>query len=379
MMSDPTRLSDPDLCFFNNAFTGADGVQRFVVNLLNAMAARGFVVNLVTAMGADGPFRPLLHPGVGVIALGSPRAALSVFKFARYLRRRRPKALLTAQKQCDVTAIVARALARSPVRHVISIHNTLTLQADSDVVRDNTIWPFLMRALYPRARADFVAVSRGVADDAADFIGRPLANLRVIYNPIGVEPPCGDPLSVARQFILAAGRLDRQKDFSTLLRAFARLRTKRNVRLVILGEGPERAALEALARDLGLADHVELPGFSPHIHDYMRSAALFALSSRFEGFGNVIVEAMACGARVVSVDCPSGPAEILENGKWGHLVPVGDACALAGAMLNALDDPSPPDVRRRAADFAVDRAVDQYLEVLGLPLRRDNSELMGEG
>jgi glycosyltransferase involved in cell wall biosynthesis len=356
-----------DLCLFNNALSGADGVQRFIVNLLNAMAERGLAVTLVTAMRSDGPFRSLLSPGVGVVALGSLRTSLSVFKFAGYLRRRRPKALLTAQKQCDVTAIMARALVRSPVRHVISIHNTLSRQADSDVVRDNTIWPWLMRTLYPRTQADFVAVSQGVADDVAGFIGRPLANLRVIYNPIGVARPSGETLSVDRPFILAAGRLDRQKDFATLLRAFARLRAKRDMRLVILGEGPERGALEALAGNLGIAGHVELPGFSPHIHDYMRAAELFVLSSRFEGFGNVIVEAMACGARVVSAECPSGPAEILENGKWGRLVSVGDDAALAEAMLEALDDPTPPDARRRAKDFSVDRAADLYLDALGLP------------
>jgi glycosyltransferase involved in cell wall biosynthesis len=166
--------------------------------------------------------------------------------------------------------------------------------------------------------------------------------------------------------ILAVGRLTLQKDFPTLIRAFARLRARRSARLVILGEGELRDELEALVAELGLTADVALPGFVDNPFSWMRGSALFVLSSAWEGFGNVLVEAMACGTPVVSTDCPSGPAEILENGKWGRLAAVGDAEALARAIAEALDDPNPPDVRARAAFFSVERSVDAYLAILGV-------------
>jgi glycosyltransferase involved in cell wall biosynthesis len=149
-----------------------------------------------------------------------------------------------------------------------------------------------------------------------------------------------------------------------LIRAFAQLRVQREVRLMILGEGNLRAELEALVRELKLEDDVALPGFVDNPFAYMRRAALFVLSSRWEGFPNVLAEAMACGTPIVSTDCPSGPAEILEDGCWGRLVPLGDVNALACAMGDTLDEPSHPDVVTRASAFGIDQAVTGYLRVL---------------
>jgi glycosyltransferase involved in cell wall biosynthesis len=164
---------------------------------------------------------------------------------------------------------------------------------------------------------------------------------------------------------LAAGRLVPQKDHRTLIDAFAALRARMPARLVILGEGPERPALEALIRRWGIEDDVALPGFDLYPAAYMARADVFVLSSRWEGLANVIVEAMACGTPVVSTDCPSGPAELLEGGRFGPVVPVGDAPALAAAMEQAFRDPVPPDVlKRRASEFSLDRSVDAYLTVL---------------
>ena len=164
--------------------------------------------------------------------------------------------------------------------------------------------------------------------------------------------------------VLGAGRLTIQKDFPTLIRAFALVRAQRRARLMILGEGEERPKLEALVRELGLEEDMALPGFAGNLYAYMARAAVFVLSSRWEGFGNVLVEAMALGTPVVSTDCPSGPAEILERGKWGKLVPVGDIVALSAGVVAELDNPSLSDVARRAQDFSLDRIVGQYLELL---------------
>ncbi|MCG8345898.1 MAG: glycosyltransferase [Chlorobiales bacterium] len=164
--------------------------------------------------------------------------------------------------------------------------------------------------------------------------------------------------------ILGVGRLVQQKDFPLLIRAFSRLRKRREARLMILGEGPLRPELEALVETLDLKKDISLPGFIANPYAYMRCSALFILSSRWEGFGNVLVEAMACGTPVVSTDCPSGPSEILENGKWGRLVPVGDVNAMAFAMESALIEPSTHDTAMRAADFSVEQAISSYIQVL---------------
>ena len=170
-------------------------------------------------------------------------------------------------------------------------------------------------------------------------------------------------------------RFGRAKDFPTLIRALARVREQRPARLLILGEAanPRRSAkrkaeLDAVAREVGVQDHVRLEGYVANPFPYMRLASVFALSSLYEGFGNVLVEAMACGCAVVSTDCPSGPAEILEHGRYGPLVQVGDHKALGDAILSVLDTPPDPELlRRRAADFTVNRAVDQYEALLGRP------------
>jgi glycosyltransferase involved in cell wall biosynthesis len=201
--------------------------------------------------------------------------------------------------------------------------------------------------------------------------------VRVIYNPIVTDEllamsraPVDHPWCAAGAppVILAVGRLTEQKDFPNLIRAYARLRQRRSVRLVILGEGEARGELEDLIARLGLAEDVYLPGFVDNPFAWMRQARLFALSSRWEGLPSVLIQAMACGAQVVSTDCPSGPAEILEDGRWGRLVPVGDPEALAAAMDAALDDDE--DIRAaveiRARAFAVEPSVRGYLGVMGL-------------
>ena len=237
-----------------------------------------------------------------------------------------------------------------------------------------------MRRGYAAADA-VVAVSDGVADDLAALAQLPRGRVRTIHNPVvgpdlarlaaeTVEHPwfrAGGP-----PVVLSVGRLTVQKDHPTLLRAFARLRATRPARLVLLGGAarPERTAewlagLRGLAASLGVAGDVDLPGFVANPYPYMARSALFVLSSAWEGFANVLVEAMACGCPVVSTDCPSGPAEILDRGRYGPLVPVGDAEGLAGAMARVLDgQPDPAGPGRRAGKFTVGRAADAYLEVL---------------
>jgi glycosyltransferase involved in cell wall biosynthesis len=165
--------------------------------------------------------------------------------------------------------------------------------------------------------------------------------------------------------ILGAGRLTAQKDFPTLIRAFALARAAQPMRLILLGEGELREPLRALAADLGIAAQVDLPGFVENPYAFMSRAHVFVLSSAWEGFGLVLVEAMACGTPVVSTDCPAGPAEILMGGRFGRLVPVGDAGAMAEAIRATLADPLPADrLRSRAGDFSLEKIGDEYFELL---------------
>jgi glycosyltransferase involved in cell wall biosynthesis len=235
--------------------------------------------------------------------------------------------------------------------------------------------PHLARIFYPTARA-VIAVSQGVADDLARLIGPGRARLVVIPNPV-VTP---DLLRLAGEapdhpwlgpgqppVILAAGRLAPQKDYPTLIRAFAALVEGQDMRLIILGEGPERPALEALVGDLGLSGRVDLPGFRGNPFAYMAKARLFVLSSAWEGLPGVLIQAMACGTPVVSTDCPSGPREILVEGRLGPLVPVGDIAALAEAMARTLDrTPESEVLQARAADFGLATVTQLYLDVLGI-------------
>jgi len=216
-----------------------------------------------------------------------------------------------------------------------------------------------------------------VADDLALTTGLPRAGITTIYNPVvsvtlqeQARAPLVHPWFAPGNppVVLGAGRLEAQKDFPTLLKALARVLAVREVRLMLLGEGKDRPLLEALARDLGIAEHVELPGFVGNPFAYMARAAVFVLSSTYEGLPGVLIQAMACGCPVVSTDCPSGPAEILDGGVYGPLIPVGDVGVLTQAILAQLD--APPDrerLRARAALFSVEHAVDQYLHVLNKP------------
>ena len=230
--------------------------------------------------------------------------------------------------------------------------------------------------------AHFVAVSRGVAHNLAATLAVPDADITTIYNPVVTAdlslkiaaPPNHPWLSsdTATPVVLAAGRLSEQKDFSTLIKAFARIAARRTCRLIILGEGQKRKDLEDLILGLGLGDRVSLPGWVENPFAFMARASLFVLSSRFEGLPGVLVQALACGCPSVSTDCPAGPSEILQGGKLGPLVPVGDHVALAKAMEQVLD--RPPDRRvlqERGAEFSVENTVGAYENLIAKVIGSD--------
>ena len=380
---------------------GADGggAERNWLILAEAFARAGHRVDLVLGRRV-GHFADAVPAGVRAIDLGvrgplpllravasDPRRARSLGPALRalpppwilgaapaladYLRRERPDTLLAALGYGNVTALWARERAGVAVRVAISERNTLSVRAAHAAAGRWRALPSVARAWYPRADA-ILAVSEGVADDLARATGLPRDRIVVTGNPV-VTPDlaarAAEPVSHAwlapgaPPVVLGAGKLKPQKGFDVLLDAFALARRARALRLVILGDGPERRPLLRRARRLGIAADVALPGFVANPFAWMARCGVFALSSRFEGLPGVLLQALACGAPVVSTDCPSGPAEILEPGGLGALVPVDDAAALGAAILASLEAPRPdPAARRaRAEAFSVERVAPRYL------------------
>lgn len=349
------------------------GAERVTVTLANAFAERGIDVDLVLAQ-ATGPYMSHVSPAVHVVDLKASRVLASIPGLVSYLRRVRPAAMLSVLNHANVVAVAARLLSFGSTRLVLSEHNTLSRAVGNGKSPRALAEVGIMKISYGLADG-IVGVSNGVADDLARSIGFPRHKITTVYNPIDApqirarsQDQVDHPWFAPGQppVILGIGRLTPQKNFAHLLNAFARLRQTRQgeLRLMILGEGELRGELEAQVAALGLQDCVAMPGFVSNPYAYVRSGALFVLSSSWEGLPTVLIEAMACGARVVSTDCPSGPEEILENGKWGRLVPMGDVDALAQAMDTALADPRPPAVFERAMHFSVDASVAGYLELL---------------
>ena len=345
------------------------GAERVMVHLARGFAERGFQVDLVLAK-AEGPYLAEVPPSVRVVDLRASRVLFSLPGLVRYLRKERPYALLSALNHANVIVCLAHRLARVPSRLVISEHNTLSASRPQNA--RGRLLPWFMRWTYPWADA-VIAVSQGVAEDLVRTLGISAERVKVIYNPVvdddlltKSKEPLDHPWFTegAPPVILGVGRLTEQKDFPNLIRAFALVRAQRPARLMILGEGELRPQLEALVHELGLQDDVALPGFVKNPYAYMARAAVFVLSSRWEGLGVALIEAMASGTPVVSTDCPSGPREILEDGRWGRLVPVGDVDALAEAIVTTLDETEHPDVAARAKEFNVNYAVENYLKVL---------------
>jgi glycosyltransferase involved in cell wall biosynthesis len=363
------------------------GVERTMLALAHALAERGHRVDLLV-LKASGFFEHAVSPLVNLVNLECwwlrlpligwwkrTRALASPPALARYLRRRRPDVLVAASHYVNLAAIWGCRLAGTETPLVIRqcTHLSRAIVNTNFLTGRRPLLGWMVRRYFRDAGA-ILAVSDGVADDLAAVAALPRCTIRTIYNPVvtsdllkqasaPIDHPWFSP--GAPPVILGVGRLAAQKDFVTLVRAFARVRARRPIRLMILGEGKKRRELEELADSLGVRQDLALPGFEENPFAYMARAAVFALSSAYEGLPGVLIQAMACGCPVVSTDCPSGPREILEHGSYGPLVPVGDDIAMAEAIQTVLDAPPGQDrLRGRAAEFSMDRAVEQYLEVL---------------
>jgi glycosyltransferase involved in cell wall biosynthesis len=355
------------VAFYFHDLSGG-GVERMRLALIARLLAAGMEVTLLLHR-AEGELLGLVPAGARVIGFATWRTLRDVAPLARFLGRERPDFLVASLDHNNIAALVAKAAALSGTCVIACQHNALSSEARTGSFKYRIVPP-AYRLLAPLA-SRFVAVSRGVAEDLADCAGIDPRRIEVIHNPvIGEDFDARANVEVMHRWfghrampvIVTAGRLVAQKDQATLLDAMALLRKRLPARLIVLGSGPLREALQERAASLGIAEYVDLFGFVANPLPFMRMADVFALSSVHEGFGNVLVEAMACGTPVVATDCPHGPAEILLDGRLGRLVPPGDAEALAEALWRSLTCPRPrAALRERAEEFTTERAARSWL------------------
>lgn len=343
-------------------------------NLIPELARRGYRVDLLKVR-RHGPNLENPPDGVRIIDLGSRHTYTCLPGVVRYLRAERPDVMLSDKDRVNRTALAARALARTGTRLVLSSGTTISIDLATRGRFERWLQRFSMGRLYPFAD-NVIVTSRGVADDMAEYTGLARDRIEVTPSPVvpdellQASPPRPDhPWFAPGELpvILGVGELGVRKDFATLLRAFAMVRSERRCRLMILGRGRQREELLALADELGVADDFVLPGFVASPWPYMAHASVFAFTSRWEGLGFALIEALAMGTPVVSTDCPSGPAEILQDGRYGPLIEIGDHESLAGHLCELMGNPPPAEHLRQAAMlYTVSASADAYLKALGL-------------
>ena len=309
-------------------------------------------------------FRMMTHENPPILAL------------CRYIRRAKPDSVMSFLNYQNLTLLLTAPFVTTDTRFIVNVRNHISTSAKHGKSKWMRGVPHVIKRFFPRADL-ILAPSLGVSDDVREITGISPDKFRVIYNPVFrpeiIELSKETPrhrwlLESDIPVILGVGKLKPQKDFATLLRAFALVRAERTVRLIILGRGPLKHELLALATQLGISDDFQLPGHVENPYSYFSRAAVFVLSSAWEGLPNVLIEAMSCGCPVVSTDCPSGPYEILEKGKYGKLVPLGDPTNMARAIAATLDSPIPKELLlRRANDFSYEKVIGDYEKVLTNP------------
>jgi glycosyltransferase involved in cell wall biosynthesis len=365
--------SSPDLSILAS-FSGEGGVERMVLNLVNALAEAGQQIDLLL-IKTDSKHLVAIHPAVKIIELNRKHTLTSLPPLVSYLKKTHPPCLLAAKDRAGRMAVLARMLSgASETRLLMRLGTNLTAALAHKSPWRMGLRRLPIRLLYPYIDR-IIAVSEGVRQDTLAVSGVDSEKVSVVRNPVitsqlltAAEAPAPHPWleDSGIPVILGAGRLTLQKDFQTLLKAFAQLRKNRPCRLIILGDGRQKSPLTELAEQLGISADLAFPGFTLNPYAYMRRADLFALSSRWEGSPNVLTEAMALGVPVVSTDCPSGPNEILDQGRIAPLVPVGDHQALAEAMLQVLDSPPKREQLRNAVtDYRAEISASNYLKLIG--------------
>jgi len=363
------------ICIYLTSF-GDGGVERMLVNLARGLSALGTDVDFIVKHTRV-PYLDRLPPEVRLIEFGAGKQAGSVKKLLHYLEQNRPDALISAKRKTDIAAMKAKAKTTAPTRFFLRPGSSISGRLHARNANPLRRWITIRRLRWIYEKADGItAVSQCVAEDVIQTTGIDPARVRVVRNP-NITPELYElaaaPLDHAwfeagqPPVLLGIGGLRKAKDFPTLLRAFALVAKQRPCRLMILGKGHLHDSLVDLARELGIQDQVAMPGFVHNPYAYLSRAAMFVLSSLWEGSPNVLTEALALGIPIVSTDCRCGPREITQNGKFGSLVPVADAEALSRAIRETLDNPPNGEWLKTATrEYTMEKSAAAYLEAMGL-------------
>jgi glycosyltransferase involved in cell wall biosynthesis len=345
------------------------GAARAMVKLANGLVVRHRVDMVLVK--ATGPYLDELSPLVRVVDLNARRTITAIPAMIRYLRGQQPQAVLSALRHINVMSIVSRALSLARCCLIVTERNMVALSAASTPRRRDRLFFFLIPLLY-RMADGVVAIARDIHDELLGRFRLPAHKLHLIYNPIVSEEMIERAAELVDEqwfhddapTVLAVGRLFEHKNHSVLLRAFASAAEEDSARLLILGEGPERARLEALALELGIEHRLDMPGFVPNVYKFMSRSDLLVHTSRWEGLPGVLIEALACEVPIVAVDSPGGVSEVLEAGRYGRLVPSDDFDALVGAIREGLHGKIPSPSRTAWIRFEQGAVVAEYEALL---------------
>jgi glycosyltransferase involved in cell wall biosynthesis len=362
----------PDFAVVLRAFEGG-GAQRDMILLCNALAGKGARITILT-LRPEGPLRSLLDPSIPVVEVPGGQIRYAVLGLRRSLRDLRPAAVISSEASLNLcTLIAARTLPlRKRPKVVLREVGSPSFAERHDPYAQNRIAYRVLRRFY-RYADRIVALTEGARRDLRENFAVPDELISVMLTNAVIPPAVAERLAqwdgeTGREqgLIVCVGRLSPEKDQRTLIRAMALMPADLNWRLAIVGDGAQRSALETLVGELGLADRIAFAGQVADPFAFMMRARVAVCASIYEGLCNALIEALACGTPVVSTNCPYGPFEILQGGRFGTLTPVGDAQALAKAIAGALfDKPDRGMLRGRGFDYTAQRAADRFLEIAG--------------
>ena len=368
----------PDIALFlPTLYSG--GAERVQLNLADYFVSRRLRVDLVVCKHF-GSLKDQVPTGVRLIGLDTRRVMFSVPAYLRYLRIACPPVVLSSVENANIVSCVGKMLSSNQHQLAVRLDNSLSEQGPLPMQLHRWLMLVAVASTFHAADA-FVAVSSGLKRQLGRLPGVRKKPIHLIYNPIiheGFEaqfkstPALPSVIEPGEPFALAVGRLHRQKGYASLLRAFALVVRRKPSHLIILGEGEDHNKLQGLAKSLGISDRVHFLGYAANPLAYMRAADVFVLSSIAEGFGNVLVEALASGTPVISTDCPHGPKEILADGRYGTLVCVGDVAQMAQAIIEKLREakqPMPEDLDEHLKRFTIQAIGERYIDCLGLTSR----------
>jgi glycosyltransferase involved in cell wall biosynthesis len=360
------------------------GTEKVMLRLAKGFVARGIAVDMILGT-ASGALLKAVPPGIRVVDLGAGRVLAATPGLSRYLTRERVDILLTGKDHASVVGWWARKLSTSSTRVIATVHTPPTANIEGYAGLTGRLLPHAVRFTLPRCDA-VVAVSEAVAADLRRGLPS-LRRLTVIENPVlgpdifeaAASPSQPEWLDESGRLpvVLFVGRLAPVKNLPMLIEGFARLQEQCAARLVVVGDGPERIRLETMVRSLGLNDRVHFTGFVATPYPLIARASVLALTSDYEGLPTVLIEALALGTPVVATDCPGGTRALLQDGRLGALVPVGDRSALTAALLQAIERPPHLDVCDALTRFQSDHAVESYIALMHATLHECCSKVAG--